>query len=75
MISACIMTWQNCDIEGSSLDTEDPTIEIQEKLYPKVFLIFRGHLRRVGLFEVIQCSCYIAPFAFKTGCIRLFLIF
>ena len=37
MISACILTLMSCEIEGSSIDQEDPTIDIKDLLYPKVF--------------------------------------
>ena len=50
MISACIMTWKTCDIEGSSLETEDHNIEIKDKVYPKCFsacdaVILEGSVR------------------------------
>ena len=37
VISAFILMWRTCDIEGSILDPEYPNIEITEQLYPKGF--------------------------------------
>ena len=56
MTGACIFTSRTCDIEGSSIETEDPTIEIKEHFYTVFSLLYCGHLRRVGLFGVVQCS-------------------
>ena len=41
-------------MEGSSLDPEDPTMKINEQLYPKVFFLYHSQLRGVGLFELVQ---------------------
>ena len=37
MISACILIQRTLDMEVSSLKREDPTMEINDQLYPRKF--------------------------------------